>query len=483
MRVAFPYDQSPEKYDPANITLAPEYIFLENTFSPLIEIDVHGAVTAGIAASFEWVGDEAVLKIRNDLFTVDGIKVTAADAAASLKRIMILTGNTHGNVHDLLCRGAQLKSLTDFCPGIEVRGDELVLKPGRRWPFLFPMLAAIDFAVIPLGSIDTATLAIKDFRNTTGPYYVSHDAGNGKITLKANPRHYHYSTEIAQEIQLVPMDKSQPASSLKALAAGEVDVVTTIDAATPEDMLQFHKRNSDRFTLHATQDLRNILIGFTEKGRRLFSGEERRAIGQAVRHEFLKLAEGGLAYKPGIQFFPVFGEGGLSDQQLTTLKQAFSEAPEPLLDGKGLRASIIRLALREEFRAIFSKVLPGIKLEDGQNPYFEDYSGREAEMPVLYIGGPDTGFIEDIGLLSYSMNSGSFKIPQEERREWLAQYGEIERKEDRIARLNQLHFDALMDPIIVPLAVAPYVALATKEWDIGLSKLYANNQLWLFKRK
>lgn len=483
MRVAFPYDRSPKDYDPANITLAPEYIFLENTFSPLIEMDVHGAVTSGVATRFEWVGDEAVLTIRKDLATVDGHPITPEDAEASLKRLLILAGNTHGNLRDLLCHGKKLMSLSDECPGIEVRGDQLILKPGRRKPFLFPMLTAIDFAVIPTRSFDPKTLAITDFRNTSGPYYVAGDAGGGHMTLKANPRHYHYSKQIPQEVRLVPMDRTKPGSSLQALEAGQVDVVTTIDAATPEDVLQFYKKHPSQYTLGATLDLRNIVLAFTERGRKLFTAEQRRMLGRAIRQEFLNSTASSLAYKPTVQYFPVFGEGGLSNEQLTTLDQAFKAAPESKLNGKGLKVHIVRLALRDEFTRILEKVLPGLTVVDGQVPAFIDYTKNPDDMPIFSIGGPDTGFLEDIGLISYSMNAGSFNIPKEQRPEWLATYGDLERKEDRISRLNQLHFDALMDPIIVPLAVAPYVALATSDWDIGLSKLFANNQLWLFKHK
>lgn len=483
MRVAFPYDRSPGDYDPANITLAPEYIFLENTFSPLIEMDVHGTVTSGVASRFEWVGNEAVLTIRRDLFTADGYQITAHDAAISLKRLLILSGNTHGNLQDLLCRGKKITSLADDCAGLEVRGDQLVLKPGQHKPFLFPMLTAIDFAVIPAPSIDPDTLAIKDFRNTTGPYYVVSDAGRGHMTLKANPRHYHYSERMPQDIELVPMDKSDHHSSLRALERGQVDVVTTIDAATPEDVLQFYKAHADRFTIHATLNIRNIILAFSTRGLKHFSIEQRRSLGRQVREAFLATSASSIAYKPGVQFFPVFGEGGLSDEQIRTIDHAFNAAPNFTASGVGMRATIVRLAMQGTFNKILQDLLPGIVVEDGKSPAFVDYSDRANEMPMLSIRGPDTGFLEDIGLISYSMNSDYFNVPKEKRREWLNDYGNLTSKVDRIKKLNQLHFDALIDPVIVPLAVAPYVALATNDWDINLSKLFANNQLWLFKRK
>lgn len=483
MRVAFPYDRAPGEYDPANITLAPEYVFLENTFSPLIEMDIHGNVVPGVASHFEWVGDEAVLTMRSDLKTADGQPITAEDAEASLKRLLILSGNSHGNIQDLLCRGKQPKSLGDQCAGIEVNGNKLILKPGAHKPFLFPMLTAIDFAVIPKASLDPVTLAIKDFRKTSGPYYVSRDGGGGHITLRANPYHYHHSNEMPQEIQLVPMDRSRANSSLAALEEGRVDLVTTIDAATPEEVLQYYQSHADKLTLHTTMNLRNIVLCFTEKGQRVLTREQRLSIGKKVREAFNAFGKTTLAFKPGSQFFPVYGEGGLSDQQLQELNKAFDTAPDIKIDGHGMKAPIVRLALRDQFARILQDALPGIEVVEGQSPAFIDYTNREEQMPELFIAGPDTGFLEDIGLVSYSMNAGYLNIPKDQRRQWLTKYGDMPHKIDRIAELNRRHFESLMGPIVVPLAVAPFVALATKDWDIGLSKLFGNNQLWMFKHK
>jgi hypothetical protein len=483
MRVAFPYNLIPEKIDPANITLAPEYFFLEQVLSPLIEMDIHGTVTSGVASRFEWIGDEAVLTIRNDLVTIDGYQITAEDVGLSLKRLLVLSGNTHGNLQELLCHGNALTSITDSCAGLEVRGNQIILKPGRRAPFLFPMLAAIDFAVIPARSFDQKTLRITDYRNTSGPYYVSADAGNGRVTLSANPKHYHYSDRMPKEFTFVPMDKTKPNDSLEALSKGDVDVITTADAATPEAVLQFHKKHANQFTLHRTQDIRNILVAYSERGQQSFSSEQRRCLGRKIREAFTAQTANSLAYKTGVQFLPIFGEGGLSKDQLSQLAQSFQDASDCPKSGEGYTATLVRLALHDEFQNILTSILPGLILENGQNPAFIDYSSKPNEMPILAIPGPDTGFLEDIGLISYSMNSGFFSIPKKDRGAWLGAYGKLEKKEDRIALLNKLHFDSLMDPVIVPLAMAPYVALLPKDWDPGLSTLFANCQLWLFRRK
>ena len=55
LRVAFPYNKTVDAYEPTKIHLAPEYIFLENIYSPLIELSKdNGTPVAGLAESFEW---------------------------------------------------------------------------------------------------------------------------------------------------------------------------------------------------------------------------------------------------------------------------------------------------------------------------------------------------------------------------------------------------------------------------------------------
>lgn len=451
---------------------------MDNLYSPLIEVDAKGSLIPGAAKYFEWVGDDAVFTFRDDLRTIDGYPITAQDAAFSLKRIIKLTQNTHGNLKDLLCPNHVIESVSDDCPGIEVKDGKLILKPGGRKPFLFPMLAAIDFAVVPEKSVDLSTLKIKDYRNTSGPFYVSEDAGSGRLTLQANPLHYNFSAKMPQEIKLIPMDKSNPSSSLDALLQGNVDFVTLIDAATPQDVMQFHKEHASQFNLFRTMDFRNILISFTERGRSVFSREQRIHIGRQVRALFKQHIETSLAYKPSEQFFPVFGEGGLSDEQLSQVRTAFSEASEIQFDGKGVTAPIVRLALEKEFQEILSQVLPGITVRAGRNPTFENYAGREKEMPLLFIAGPDTSFMEDIGLISYSMNAGYLYIAKPDQKKWLADYQNIGDKSERIAKLNQLHFHTIKEAIVIPIAVAPYVALISKDWNMGFSPVYAENKLW-----
>lgn len=482
MRVAFPYREAITQYDPAAITLAPQYILLETMYSPLVEMDNNGRVVEGIARKFEWVGDEAHFTLRDDLKTADNISITADDAALSLKRLLIISGNTHGNLKDLLCAHQELTKLSDACDGIEVRGNTLTLKPGKKKTFLFDMLTAIDFAVIPKDSIDHESLKIIDYRNTSGPYFLLKDDGEGKMVLKANPMHYHFSQvpekRIAQEITLVPSDPKNPLSSLEMIKSNKVDVITTIDATRSEDILAFVKGKESEYQLHQTQNIRTTLLAFTQKGLQKFSPARRIEIGKRVRAAFNAYARTVEGYAPTEQFFPEFGDGGLTKAQVEDLRKVFSSSSDESFDGTGLRVHLVRVGRKPLFEKILSSVLPGIEVIEGRNPNFVDYSANPDEMPEMFISAPDTGFSEDIGLISYSLNAGYSPLDKDGRKAFLADYAEESDKAKRLTKLRTLQFRTLTEPVVIPLATSAYVAIAKSKWNLNLSKYCANNPLW-----
>ena len=59
LRVAFPYHHPAKFYEPTRIDLSPEYVFLDNTFSPLVEVSPEdGSIQRGVANHWEWPGSE-----------------------------------------------------------------------------------------------------------------------------------------------------------------------------------------------------------------------------------------------------------------------------------------------------------------------------------------------------------------------------------------------------------------------------------------
>lgn len=151
------------------------------------------------------------------------------------------------------------------------------------------------------------------------------------------------------------------------------------------------------------------------------------------------------------------------------------------ISNRPLTMTLVRLGDTSKFIAAIKEVLPQVEAKEAANaPAFVKYASI-SDMPHMVITGPDTGFLEDIGLISYSLNAGFFGLTREERRQWLRRYMDVQSKDERLGLLRSLHESALGEPIMVPLLVAPYAALARKPWKVGLSQLYANNQLWLIQ--
>ncbi|MGE0527850.1 MAG: ABC transporter substrate-binding protein [Bdellovibrionales bacterium] len=473
LRVAFPYDKPASFYEPTRIHLAPEYFFLEYIYSPLVEIKA-GELSPAIAESFEWKGDDLHLKIRDDLTSVTGRKITPDDVVFSLKRLILKTGNTHGDFRSLVCGDQPLKSVDDPCAGIIKDGRTVILRAGKKKTFLLPMLAAIDFAIIPREAVNPKTLQIIDYKNTSGPYYVAEDKGGGKITLKANPNHFHYSSEMPQTVYLVPTDPKNMNGSLTAFREGRVDFITSIDSARPEHVIDFSREVSGA-KLHTTMNIRSFVLAFSKRGLEELTPEQRILIGRKVKEAFVNGFKDASGYQESFQYFPSFAEGGLSKEEISELEarrvQASGEIP------RNLKLVLCRVGDKEKFISMFKDTLAGVKVDTGTPPEFTRYE-RPEDIPHMFLAGPDTGFLEDIGLISYSLSAGLFGLTKPEREKWLSDYMLVTSKEERLAQLRALHKQVLNEPVIIPLMVAPYVALIREGWALDFPQYYGNNPLW-----
>lgn len=476
LKVAFPYSKSAKDYDPAKIYLAPEYIFLETIYSPLVELSNTGEVIPGVAKDFFWSGNELHLVIRDDLFTGSGKRIVAEDVEFSLKRLFVISKNTHGDLVDLICPDSEITSIDQKCDGIKVDGNEVILKVERKTPFLVPMLASIDFAVIPTSSVDRDTLEIKDYSETSGPYFVSRDSSSGRIMLKANSNHYHFSSKIADEILLVPTSDEVGNSSIDKFKKGEVDVLTTIDHAEPYEVLK-ELSTLENIQIHRTLNIRTYTIGFTKKGRDFFSQSERVSIGVALKEALAPF----FIEKPGFeltdQFFPPFGEGGLDAEQVTALREYYDKI-DKIKSGKNISLGTIRVGDASRYSKLLREKLPEIEVfEIDQSESFLEKTNDS--VPMIEFSGPDTGFLEDISLVSYSIAADYMWFKDEKSEKyWMNRYMNSEDKSDRLKMLKNLHFDTLLSGITIPVATAPYLAVTKKPIKLNLSKFYANCPLW-----
>lgn len=479
LRVAFKYDKPAAHYDPANIMFAPEYDFLENIYSTLVQYSPQGELIGSIAERFEWIGSEARFTIRSDLRTIDGRIIDANDVEISLKRLFILAGNTHGNLKDIVCPAITLKTLSDNCPGMEVAdgGRVLVLKLKEKKPFLFPMLASMDFAVIPKDSIDKKTLKIKDYRNTSGPYFVLKDSPHGEIELAPNPNHFHYSKKIPQKVLFVPSGKTDKIEALKFFEKGKVDFITTTDSVPPDIMIDYANKNRKLAELHLTYPLDTFLLIFTEKGRKRFSRCERHAIGEKFKKIFLSTYLKKSGYEVAKQIFPAFGGGGLSERELS--KITFDKCPNNLPPVKIKVWNINFTGDFESLESEYIKIFPKIEFINVRKiPGRTNYADEGLDEPDFYLMRTDMGFQEDINLLSYYLGIDFFYLKKSETKKWLLKYVSTQDKKIRLSMVRDLHFKTLDAAVVIPLVKTPYTALVRKPWRFKMSKFHANDPIW-----
>lgn len=480
LRVAFPNSAPASTYEPTRILLAPEYIFLETIYSPLIEFSTRGEIISGVAKDFAWSGNQLRLVIRPDLYASDGLRITANDVAFSLKRVIFLSGNTHGNLVDLLCDGRPLKSMHEVCPGIVVQDNTVLLQPKEFSPFLVPMLAAIDFAIVPERATDPKTLEIKDYSITSGPYFVESDDGKGHIRLKANRSHYHVSDKTADTIDLIPMTTADPLESIHLYEQNKVDVLTTIDRASMEEVIALSKRDST-VNFHSTLMIRIFLARFTDVGVERLSLEQRAYIGNllqdSLRPFFLEKA----GYEFAEQLFPQMSEGGLQKALAQKANKTVREAHKVSIP-ENLLIATVRVGDPEGMALQIHKVLPNAKVYDAKKHPQASLHSSGAPKPDIIIAGPDMAFLEDISLLSYAISTRTLGISGEEGRNWLKNYMGTNDKEKRLEKLRDLHYRALAEVHTVPIVSAPYVAAARKPWAPQLSLFFANNPLWQIQK-
>ena len=481
--IAFPSTNNIESYDPARIHFDHEYVLLESIYSPLIELaNTNSEPFAAVARMFYWRDQKFYLVIRDDLKTVDGHPINVEDVMLSFKRLMILSQNTHGDFKSLVCPETELKSVFDDCPRMEIEGNTLILTPRYRSDLLVGMLSSIDFAIIPRKSFDPVSLKITDYRNTSGPYYVDQDNGDGSIVLKLNPAHFHFEKTMAREVHLVSTKGMNRESVVSLFNQGKVDHITTIEGIEIEDL---KKIDLNKSSFHETIHVKVAFAFITAKGKKKIPLKRRLSFAKALQkgfHEYCAKYEG---CRPTQQFFLPLSGGDFSTEEEIIFQKAM-DSVEMENSGKGIEVGIFNSKAKEkimqEYIETAKKYLPALKAERAKGiPNFNQL--EDSDVPDYIIGITDSGFLEDVSLLSYSMNTGIFGYSQEEGKAWLKDYMQTEDKLERVNKLRTMHLKSLTEGWMIPLYRTPYVAIARKPWKMHLSQLFANNPFWKIRRE
>ena len=482
IKMPFPAKSGLCDYDPAKIHFSQEYNFLANIYSPLLEYSVDGKLVSAVAEKFEWVGTDAHFIIRPDLRTIDGVPIAAEDVEASFKRLFVLSSNMHGDLKDMVCQGKELKNLSDPCPGMSVQPDQrkIVLHFPKKKVFLFQMLTSIDFSIIPRNSFDKKTLKITDYRNTSGPYYVKTDNGEGNIELAANSAHFHYSKKMPQGVTFVSVNPRDVDATLRLFDEGEINHIGTF--RFPSDKLLAYAAHKKDISVHSTYPNRLFWFSFTKKGRLNFSVHERFALGKAIKRWMLNKVSSRPGYEAAEQLFPALGDGALTEEHLVQLRKAFKDAPESI----SINRPVVVWAwnMPKEDLDFIKKILPAAQFVTDmlKLPGTVDYKKEGIEEPEICFLSGDTSPQEDISFFSYYLNFEFLHIYGEEGKTWLRGYMATEDRKKRLAMAEDLHFKTLINAEVIPMAANTYAAIVKKPWAFNYSKFYATNFIWRITR-
>lgn len=262
IRIGLDYEKSITSLDNSKINVLSEAIILRNLYSSLFDYDEKGNLVLGLADKFSWHGNELHVEISGKSVLSDESNLTAEDVEFSLRRLMFLGNNIHGNLKEIICPTYSPTDADQKCDNLLVVGNNIVFRTisEEARKLLIPLLATVDFRIIPKRAFDLskAHIPIRDYSVTTGPYYVvSHDE-SGNFELKANPAHYNYSPEMPQRVKAISGKNKSLVDKFK---NGEIDLLPTSIPVTTEDLKSFEESIED-LSIAKTLNLRIRMLFF-----------------------------------------------------------------------------------------------------------------------------------------------------------------------------------------------------------------------------
>lgn len=460
---------------PEQIDTVEEYTLLNGLFSPLVIFDNSGRLEANFASEFYWENPETlVFSFSRDQHTIDGRPLGAADALVSLKRMILLNKNMHGNLRDRMSIPESFKSIDDDLPCLYVKDSKLYIKTNKKDYFILHVLASADFVIIPSASIDWNTLEIKDFRNTTGPYFLSHEDQYSAV-FSQNRGHFRLKDGNASQIILKKYERLSDQLT-KDFELGLVDHIPTVSPLTSQNYLKLAKEPG--VVIHETRDVMLYYGFFTKTARLRLSSLERFALANkiqmAIQAVIPRLTDKAIVTN---QFFHEEGVGGLAPEL------AFS-ARQDRVSGSSVKSmDVSSYPLTIEATAGFMGVIQPILKDEFKNAKFviSDRIGKimhESESDVVFAG-VDVGLKEDFTGISFAAELGLFPLDGIDKANWLLHLSSQEDSRIRAAMIEQLHLRALyLDTTLIPLYRLPTYALSRNGWKMDLPRLWVTERLW-----
>jgi hypothetical protein len=444
-------------FDPQQVQITADAYLARNLYSRLVNLDDDGNLESEIATSFNWTGGSFKVTIREGLKTVDGHLITAEDVYLSLLRIVRNNRSTHGDLRSILC--PNFNPSTGQCAGLSHDQTSVTITPVNRsmQSFLMQLFASVDFSIIPKGSLDMTDplWPIKEYRNTSGLYFVDQSLGNNGLLMKLNPNHHRSSPLLFPEIEAIPIDSGE--GNLEAFKTGQIDFIPTTAGLRASDFTAL----TEGATLHKSHPIHITFLAFSSSARNRWTPAQRGALARRIREVVLSVVKSP-DIQPVDQFFPRASEGSLTQSQSQVLSLALSSHQEGQFPTGPIRI-VVSSSLYKDLEPAFA-LIPEVTFERLKAlPWKQPRSSQ----PDGFIVAGDTSFYESLSLVHYYFSVGVF--------------GEAD--DDRLDLLRELHLHVLKNVNVAPIYATSYAALAREPIRMAFSPFYAGSPPWKMFRK
>ncbi|MCK5882073.1 MAG: hypothetical protein KAG61_00170 [Bacteriovoracaceae bacterium] len=450
-----------ESFEPTNIHYIHEYDFVSSLFSTLFVSDSSGDIVGGIAQNYSWNDNKLRVTLRENLKTSQGDLITSDDVVASIKRTLRLGNTAHGSLDKYMSEGAPIESVVQKLDRLSIQFS--FEKENNE---VLSVLANPEWSIIPSRSLKHSLWKV-DFSNTTGAYYVEKELTDGYV-LKVNKRHYRHHNKLASTIILKSIGHNEK-EVFKSLEAGAIDVLPISYGINGLNILKNFSTN-DNYNIHTTQSIQLHYIQYTKKGLREISQDRRLKLGSLFRDIYSRDSEGREEVRLANAFFSVFGMSTIAPKLEKQVLNQYKEQNHNSETGKGLIIQARSEDVRDKYITLFSSFLPDAK-------YHVPAEIKNDVISNVSIGNIDSGFDDDIALLSYCESIGLFDGIVTSSGEWLNKYTRSN-KQKRKLMFDELHRKMLTSPSVVPLRTLPYVALSKRPWIINQTSLTASMPFW-----
>jgi hypothetical protein len=473
-----------ESLDTALIRTADEYLILQNLFSPLFQSTDSGQIEGILVDSVEWQDNSLIVRMKSGLTTVDGHGIDARDAVFSLKRLMILQSNTHARLTDLFRECASLNSVDEDCTGVRLI-DNLTfsLRPDNEKIWLLETLTSQDFGVIPRLSVDQKTLKIVDYRNTSGPYFVSESFSEHGFRVQAHDKHPLFEgREGFPKSALFKALVGRAAESLsRSFLEGSFTYYPKYFAPGASELAKIRSQEPDAVDEHSTQISFTRAIRFTARGMKELNQDERFRIGNTFFEALsAPYRRDGLLLSPLYTFYSESADGALRDDELARITA--SRGTEVLAEVKSLELGCLTGS-----KSILAPLVKHEKLELNIIEFDDIAANRvsssdEVHEPHLYFVSTDSDPKAALSGVSNVISNLLFHTKQADADIWLKNFATEESRGIRNEMLRAVHRRALESGQLVPLYGFPASSVIRKPWSFSdFPKRVVVDALWLLK--